>query len=283
MDKNKTELPLITIITACYNAAEFLEQTIESVLCQTYPLLEYIIIDGGSTDGTVEILRRYESRLSYWHSRPDRGLSHAFNLGLVQSKGEWILFLNADDFFLNPTVVETMAPHLIKHSQMDVIFGNCIFMTREHAPKPAPLRKIFGCPWSWKEFRLLDTIPHQAAFTNRMYLTRVGSFNESVKIVMDYELFLRGGPDLKAVYVPVNVSGMREGGKSSSSYQTYKEARRVHIETKALSIPRAFLNFYWQLNRHYLGRLAHKVLDPIASSIHWPGRNSKELFNMLPK
>lgn len=281
MSKNKKELPLISIVTVCFNAEAFLEQTIESVLCQTYPQMEYIIIDGGSTDGTVKIIRRYESHLSYWHSKPDRGLAHAFNLGLEHATGEWILFLNSDDFFLNPTVVETMAPHLAKQTETDVVFGNCIFMTRERDAKPAPLRQIYGRPWSWKEFRLTDTIPHPAAFTNRAYFQRVGSFDESVNIVMDYELFLRGGPELKAYYVPVNVSGMREGGKSTSVYFAYKEACRVHIDTKTHNPLQALLNFYWQLNRHYLGRLAHKVLDPLASKIYWPGRNSKELLKML--
>ena len=85
--------PLVSVITVCLNAATFIEQTIQSVIVQTYPGFEYIIIDGGSTDGTVDIIRKYESRLAYWHSKPDRGLGHAFNLGLVQAKGSWLLFL----------------------------------------------------------------------------------------------------------------------------------------------------------------------------------------------
>ena len=94
--------PLISIITVCLNGAEFIEQTIQSVLCQTYPHKEYIIIDGGSTDGTVEIIRKYQSRLAYWHSQADQGLAHAFNLGFEQSHGDWIVYLHADDFFWMP-------------------------------------------------------------------------------------------------------------------------------------------------------------------------------------
>ena len=89
--------PHISVITVCLNGAEFIEQAIQSVLSQSYPLMEYIIIDGGSTDGTREIVHSYESRLDYWHSRPDRGVAHAFNCGLTQAQGDWILFLNADD------------------------------------------------------------------------------------------------------------------------------------------------------------------------------------------
>ena len=92
---------LISIITVCLNAMEYIEQTITSVMAQTYPNLEYIIIDGGSLDGTVDIIRKYESRLAYWHSQPDRGIAHAFNLGLAQAHGDWILYLNADDLLLD--------------------------------------------------------------------------------------------------------------------------------------------------------------------------------------
>ena len=146
-------VPKISVITVCFNAADFIEQTIQSVLSQSYPRREYIIIDGGSTDGTVEIIRRYESRLAYWHSRPDRGVAHAFNLGLAQAPGDWILYLNADDLLLEPTGIEHMAAHLSRHQDADVVFGQMISLTREKYPKPVPLCKIGGHPWRWQEFR----------------------------------------------------------------------------------------------------------------------------------
>ena len=116
--KKHPNLPLISIITVSHNAADFIEQTIASVLSQTYPFIEYIVIDGASSDGTVDIIRRYESRLAYWHSKPDRGIAQAFNLGLEQAGGDWIVYLNADDFFVDTSVVSRMVPYLLQHTML---------------------------------------------------------------------------------------------------------------------------------------------------------------------
>jgi glycosyltransferase involved in cell wall biosynthesis len=266
--------PQISVITACFNAADFIEQTIQSVLSQTYPLAEYIIIDGGSTDGTLEVIRKYAPGLAYWHSQPDRGLAHAFNLGLAQARGDWLLFLNADDFLLTTTVIEEMAPHLILHNRADVVFGNMISLTREKDAKPVPFCKIGGHPWSWQEFRQGNMIPHQAAFTHRHFFDRVGGFDETFRIAMDYELFLRAHEGLRAQFVPLTIVGMRAGGRCVNSIiATLQEFRRAQIKNQAL--PRWFseVNFLLRIGRLYAGRVAHLVLDPFASRIKWVGRN----------
>jgi glycosyltransferase involved in cell wall biosynthesis len=187
--KNSANM-VISVITVCFNAVDYIEQTITSVMAQTYPNLEYIIIDGGSLDGTVEIIRKYESRLAYWHSQPDRGIAHAFNLGLAQAHGDWIVCLNADDILLTPTVMEQMAPHLLLHQDDDVVFGQMVSLTRDKHPKLVPLCRSCGGPWRWQEFRRVNRIPHPATFTHRHYFDRVGCFDESFRIAMDYELFL---------------------------------------------------------------------------------------------
>ncbi len=276
MMQNLQEFPLISVITVCRNAVQFIRQTVESVLNQTYPRLEYIVIDGGSTDGTAAIIAEYAPRLAYWHSRPDRGISHAFNLGLAQAHGDWILFLNSDDFFLADTVVADMVPHLVQHPEDDVIYGRVYFMTREPSPRPAPFVKIFGGPWSWRRFRFLDLIPHQAAFTNRRFFERVGTFDESLRCCQDYELFLRAGPHLRARFVPLDVSGMREGGVTSGELRVYRTVRQFQIATGALPRPLAWLNFFYRLGRHHFGRLLHRLLDRFAHRVSWPGRISRE-------
>lgn len=91
----------ISVITVCYNAVDTLEKTIQSVLEQTYHNIEYIIIDGGSTDGTVEIIHRYVDYLAYWVSEPDRGIYDAMNKGIERATGEWVNFMNAGDYFYN--------------------------------------------------------------------------------------------------------------------------------------------------------------------------------------
>jgi glycosyltransferase involved in cell wall biosynthesis len=263
--------PLISVITVCLNAATFIEQTIQSVLAQTYPKIEYIIIDGGSTDGTVDIIRKYESRLAYWHSKPDRGLAQAFNLGLVQAKGAWILFLNADDFFLNPTVLDEMAPYLAAHPEADVIYGDTVIMSFASEPKPMPFRRGQSASWSWQKLRWLGmfgTIPHQSAFTSRRYFARVGNFAEGLKISVDYEHYLRGGRNLRVLHVRLPVSGMRVGGLAARNIiQTFRECRWGQQQTGALPPPLAWLSFFYMVGRYYLSRMLHRILDPLYSRV----------------
>lgn len=264
--------PLISIITVCFNAVEYLEQAITSVLGQTYPRLEYIIIDGGSQDGSVDLIRRYEARLAYWHSRPDRGIAHAFNLGLAQAHGAWLLFLNADDLLLEPKAVARMAPHL--RPDADVVYGQMISLTREPDPKPVPLCKIGGHPWRWREFRRRNMIPHQAAFTARHFFGRVGAFDETFRMAMDYENFLRAGKGLRAQFVPLPLVGMRAGGVCVNDIaDTLREFKRAQVMNRALPGWIAELNFFLRLERLYAGRLAHLILDPFAAKIRWSGRN----------
>ncbi len=270
--------PLISVITVCFNAAAYLEHTIRSVLDQTHAPLEYIIIDGGSTDGSVAIIRRYASRLAYWHSRPDRGLAHAFNLGLALARGDWIIFLNADDFFLDPQAVARMVPQLQAHPGAEVVFGDALMMTRGDRPQPAPLLKRHARPWEWRRYRMwgmFAAIPHQAAFTHRRYFDRVGEFDESYRGAVDYEHYLRGGPGLQAHYVQLPVSGMRLGGLAARHMlHTLREYRRAQQHTGACSPWRAWVNFFCMAGRFCLSRLAHTFLDPLSRYLPWKGRFS---------
>ena len=266
--------PFVSVITASLNAADFIEQTISSVLSQSFQNLEYIIIDGGSIDGTVDIIRKYETRLAYWHSQPDRGIAHAFNLGLAQAQGDWILYLNADDLLLEPTVMAQMVPYLLLHQDADVVYGQMISLSREQDPKPVPLCKIAGHPWRWQEFRRVNRIPHQAAFTRREYFDRVGGFDETFRMAMDYEHFLRAREGLRAQFVPIALAGMRAGGRCVKDIgDTLREFKRAQIKNQALPGWIAEINFHLRVGRLYFGRLAHLALDPLASRISWVGRN----------
>lgn len=108
----------ISVITVCYNAVDTLEKTIQSVLEQTYHNIEYIIIDGGSTDGTVEIIHRYVDYLAYWVSEPDRGIYDAMNKGIERATGEWVNFMNAGDYFYNYDVISNVFKVLQKADVM---------------------------------------------------------------------------------------------------------------------------------------------------------------------
>jgi glycosyltransferase involved in cell wall biosynthesis len=280
-DIKTSGLPLISIITVCFNAEQFIEQTIESVLSQTYSHLEFVIIDGGSTDNTVNIIRKYESRLTFWQSQSDRGVSHAFNLGFAATTGQWLLYLNADDFFLGPTVIEQMVPHLIQHSDKDIVFGRLMFVTREEEPQALYIPVVYGSPWRWKIFRLLNSIPHQTSFINRRYFERVGGFDENFLIAMDYEFFLRGGKELQARQIPILLVGMRVGGLCSAAIHSYNEARLAQQQTKALPHGLAWINFFVQSGRFYLVSIGHTILDWFAYRISRVGRYTGRSVNKI--
>jgi glycosyltransferase involved in cell wall biosynthesis len=126
MNQNPT---LISIITVVYNGASTLEQTILSVINQTYKNIEYIIIDGGSTDGTVDIIKKYEKHLAYWVSEPDKGIYDAMNKGIDKATGEWINFMNSGDWFYNNSIIATLFELDIK--DYDILYGATIARQRE--------------------------------------------------------------------------------------------------------------------------------------------------------
>lgn len=117
--------PLISVVTVCYNAATTIEATIQSVINQTYPHIEYIIIDGGSTDGTVDIIKRYANRIAYWVSEPDKGIYDAMNKGIEVATGEWINFMNAGDWFYDECVLSNVFTKPI-HSYINIVYGKTL-------------------------------------------------------------------------------------------------------------------------------------------------------------
>ncbi|MGQ0603596.1 MAG: glycosyltransferase family 2 protein, partial [Anaerolineales bacterium] len=119
-------LPRLSIITPSFNQAQFLEATLRSVLDQHYPNLEYLVIDGGSTDDSVAIIQRYADRLAYWVSEKDRGQSDAINKGLARATGEIVAWLNSDDTYL-PGALAAQAGYLCAHTDVEVVYGDCVY------------------------------------------------------------------------------------------------------------------------------------------------------------
>ena len=224
--------PFISVITVCFNAADYIEQCMESVLGQTFEDMEYIVIDGGSDDGTTAIIERYRDQLSYYHSGPDRGIADAFNKGLAAARGRWIVFLNADDCYTSPDVLDSMSDILRQNDHLDLVYGEVQIIKRQHTVSPISPR--IGGKWRWRDFRLRSTIPHPAAFTHYRFFERYGNFDEDFRNALDYELYLRAGDQLQSLFVPRLLAWMRDGGMSKDdALRSYRESRQAQIRNRA--------------------------------------------------
>lgn len=200
--------PHISIITVVRNSSGELEKTIISVLSQDYPQIEYIIIDGGSTDGTVEVIKRYSGQIACWTSEPDKGIYDAMNKGIMQAGGEWILFMNAGDVFADDQILSQV--FFNNHDCEDIIYGDSIadysqFMVLH---KALPLSDLWkGMPFS-----------HQAMLT-KSGLLKTSSFSAAYTIAADYDLVYRlFSEQRRFLYIPVPFCIFEVNGVSNQRY-----------------------------------------------------------------
>lgn len=173
--------PLITVVTVVYNGEKEIEGTIKSVINQTYPHIEYLVIDGASKDKTVDAIKKYEDKITWWVSEPDKGIYDAMNKGIERASGEWILFMNAGDYLFSDTSVAEMFDTDADYSAYDVVYGDAEFRLKtfsyiKQAMEAAPDRFM---PFS-----------HQAAFT-RTSAAKRQKFGTVYKIASDTEFFMK--------------------------------------------------------------------------------------------
>ncbi len=259
--------PLISVITICLNSEKHLEQTIKSVIEQTYDNIEYIIIDGGSTDNTLNIIRKYEDMITYWLSEPDEGISDAFNKGAALSTGDYINFLNSDDYFYSNHTLQDVSKRLTAESPW-VAYGRVAIMNREDSS----ISYVIGKPFKYSDFKRKLTVSHQGFFISRLYTDKYGLFDRNLTVVMDYELLLRGIHEVKVDFMDLTVANIREGGLSDT-YQRIIE--RFHVHKKHMILPRwypyclfAYFSIRWVAN-NILERLHLKsIISAYAKIAH---------------
>jgi glycosyltransferase involved in cell wall biosynthesis len=181
--------PTISVVVASYNNVATVERCIGSVLSQTYPLKELVVIDGASTDGTVQILRANDQGIAYWESEPDRGIYHAWNKGLDRARGDWIYFLGADDLFAGPDVLGRVAEALRQCPPDARLAYGMVAL----AARTGEILEILGQPWSKARLSLKNglSIPPPGIFLHRSLFETHGKFDESFRIAGDYEFLLR--------------------------------------------------------------------------------------------
>ena len=208
----ENNLPSISVVTPSYNQAPYIEDTIRSVLDQNYPHLDYLVMDGGSNDGTVDILRRYEGKLR-WVSEKDRGQSDAINKGFARTKGDILAWMNSDDIYA-PGALHAAAECFAKNPDVDVVYGDASFIDA-NGKRVCPCAQIE--PYNWK--RLLyysDFIVQPAAFFRRSAFEAVGGVDVDLHWTMDYDLWLRLGRQFKFYYLPQELGHFRWLGSNKT-------------------------------------------------------------------
>lgn len=220
MDRN---LPVISIVTPSFKQAHFLERTIQSVLNQKYENLDYIVQDGGSHDGTVEILQQYAPSLSHWESRQDKGQSHAINLGFQHASGEIMAYLNSDDILL-PGTLHYVADFFARHPEIDVIYGHRIIID-EHDDEVG--RWVFP-PHDNEILSWADYIPQETLFwRRRIWDAAGGQIDENFQFAMDWDLLLRfRNAGAKFFRVPRFLGAFRVHSEQKSSAQISKTGQK---------------------------------------------------------
>ena len=179
--------PLVSIVTPSFNQSEFLESTIQSVLEQDYPRIEYILMDGGSTDGSLDIIQRYADRLAFWVSEPDLGQTDAINKGFARAGGDILAWLNSDDLY-DPWAVSEAVQFLSSHPEVGMVYGAAYYIDE----LGSVIARYPARQTDYKRLRRgIATIPQQASFFRAILWDQVGPLDPSFYYAMDYDLWVR--------------------------------------------------------------------------------------------
>jgi glycosyltransferase involved in cell wall biosynthesis len=209
----------ISLLTVSYNSTATIKDTIESIRSQEYKDIEYIVVDGNSKDGTVEIIKSYDSFINKWISEPDKGIYDAMNKAIQMATGDVVGILNSDDFYYNSQIIAQVAK-AFEDQTTDVVFGDLIFVDPTNLSKI--VRKYSSAGWHPAKFARGFMPAHPTVFIRRKYYEQFGLFKTDYKIAADYELLIRFlyVNKLNYKYLPLTMVKMRRGGVSSRSWKS---------------------------------------------------------------
>jgi glycosyltransferase involved in cell wall biosynthesis len=237
-------LPKLSIITICKNEAESIEKTLLSVIAQTFTDFEYIVIDGGSKDGTKEIIEIYKDRIDIFISEPDSGIFNAMNKGICLSNSEYVCFLNGGDYFAENNVLERIFEN---KTDSDIIYGDltfCLMSGRKYTKK---------CPDKISQYYLMsDSIPHPGTLIKRELFNEIGLYFENYKVTSDYEFFLRAifrfnksYTHLKFPFAVFNLKGVSSILEKTKEVKTERKmAHNLYLNKRKILIFKLFKPFF---------------------------------------
>ena len=220
-------LPLVSIVTPSFNQVRFLEATIQSVLSQNYPRLEYLIVDGGSADGSVDIIKRYAGKIAWWVSEKDQGQTDAINKGFAHARGDVLAWLNSDDTY-EPNAVSSAVGFLNDHPEAGLVYGDANYI--DEAGRV--IGRFPAAQTDWTRLRRgYVHIPQQAAFFRADLWRTVGPLDPSFYFAMDYDLWVRLARCSEVKYVPQTWASFRlhaSGKTIRADDRCWPEMLRVH-------------------------------------------------------
>lgn len=251
--KSYENKPLISIITVVFNGEKYLEETIQSVINQTYDNVEYIIIDGGSTDGTIDIIKKYEDKISYWVSESDKGISDAFNKGVKVAKGDYINFQGDGDGFYSPDSLEKVFQDV--NSSDDILISARIQRIDEDGKEIFVSKYINEFDKKSLLFRM--SIPHQGLFTHKSYFERYGLFDINNTFCMDYDHLLRAYHEFPTVVTKdIIVAKWRADGLGNGrTLEIFKEYDKIKRDNMVANNFVLGVIKYWTLFKYYVKKL----------------------------
>lgn len=274
----------ISVVTPSYNQGRFIERTIDSVLDQNVLDLDFFIIDGGSNDKTLDILRRYKDRVR-WVSEPDHGQAHAVNKGIAATKGEIIAWINSDDIYF-PGTLAKVQQYFTENPSVDVLYGDAFHIDlNDNIIEPYNTE-----PWSFERLKNICFLCQPAVFFRRRVVERSGLLDESLHFCMDYEYWLRlamGGAVFTYLLDPLAGSRMYAGNKTLSQRVPVHAEINDMLKKKLGKVPARWLFNYANVfvNERYklygIGRLAFIFMQSLLASFRWNHGISRDFFILI--
>jgi glycosyltransferase involved in cell wall biosynthesis len=284
--------PKISIITPSFNQGHYLEDTILSVLGQDYPNLEYIIMDGGSNDDSVEIIKKYEDRLAYWQSTSDGGQSDAINQGFQRASGDIVGWLNSDDMYL-PGALHFVARKFSENSDgedtLKLLFGNCVHLREyQNVAKGSDVKKLHHC----LDLELFDYIIQPSCFWTKQVNEKVGPLQESLHYAFDWDWFIRAkraGVEMVGVDRFLSVYRVHESRKTGTGGEKrLQELAEVYRNYQSPEVAECFLRMKGDKKIEFIQKLIHGfrlsgVINPfrVIYSLYFKSQISWNVFENI--